>query len=190
VAEMTRSPGLVAAMLGGFDDPAVRDEVRGKAAVRCAAASRCRSRCIHRVIAAVATDRLAERAAAGSSSASAVCIAAVPGSMWLARRTGGVAQPDATATSTRGDARASGHRAVHRLAVAIRFFRSGITERGKVVAVTPARPMAMAIDDILDLKLAQQAGIGGGVGVLAVVLGITITSIAIPRRTLVMEPGC
>ena len=65
-------------------------------------------------------------------------------------------------------------------AVAIAIFGSGITDRWQVLAVTAAITVAMAIDDILDLSWRSKLGIEIGVGVLAVLLGITITTIAVP----------
>jgi UDP-GlcNAc:undecaprenyl-phosphate GlcNAc-1-phosphate transferase len=113
--------------------------------------------------------------------ASAVCIAAVPGTMWLARRTGAVARPDGDRhLHSRPTPRLGGIALFIGFAVAIALFGSGVTERWQVVGVTGAITIAMAIDDILDLNWLSKLGIEVGVGVLAVVLGITITSIAIP----------
>ncbi|MGA8415330.1 MAG: MraY family glycosyltransferase [Candidatus Dormiibacterota bacterium] len=113
--------------------------------------------------------------------ASAVCIAAVPGSMWLARRTGAVAHPDADRhlhpTPT---PRLGGIAMFVGFAIAIALFGSVITDRWQVLAVTGAITVAMAIDDILDLSWLSKLGIEIGVGVLAVLLGIVITTIAIP----------
>jgi UDP-GlcNAc:undecaprenyl-phosphate GlcNAc-1-phosphate transferase len=64
--------------------------------------------------------------------------------------------------------------------VAIAIFGSSITYQWQVLAVTGAITIAMAVDDILDLNWLSKLGIEVGVGVLAVVLGITITTIAIP----------
>ncbi|MFI5286991.1 MAG: MraY family glycosyltransferase [Candidatus Dormibacteria bacterium] len=113
--------------------------------------------------------------------ASAVCIAAVPGSMWLARRTGAVAHPDddrhlhPTPTPRLG-----GIAMFVGFAIAIALFGSVITDRWQVLAVTGAITVAMAIDDILDLSWLSKLAIEIGVGVLAVLLGIVITTIAIP----------
>jgi UDP-GlcNAc:undecaprenyl-phosphate GlcNAc-1-phosphate transferase len=113
--------------------------------------------------------------------AGAVCMVAVPASMWLARRTGAMAEPD-------GDRHLHDH-ATPRLggiamfagfAVAIAIFGSGITDRWQVLAVTGAITIAMAIDDILDLSWRSKLAIEIGVGVLTVVLGITITTLAVP----------
>jgi UDP-GlcNAc:undecaprenyl-phosphate GlcNAc-1-phosphate transferase len=101
--------------------------------------------------------------------------------MWLARRTGAVAQPDGDRhLHARPTPRLGGIALFIGFAVAIAIFGSGITDRWQVVAVTGAITIAMAIDDILDLNWLSKLGIEVGVGVLAVVLGITITSIAIP----------
>jgi UDP-GlcNAc:undecaprenyl-phosphate GlcNAc-1-phosphate transferase len=65
-------------------------------------------------------------------------------------------------------------------AVAIALFGSVISDRWQVLAVTGAITVAMAIDDILDLSWLSKLAIEIGVGVLAVLLGIVITTIAIP----------
>ncbi|MHB8488310.1 MAG: glycosyltransferase family 4 protein [Candidatus Dormibacteria bacterium] len=113
--------------------------------------------------------------------ASAVCIAAVPGSMWLAKRTGAMAKPDDDRhLHPRPTPRLGGIAMFAGFAVAIAIFGSGITDRWQILAVTGAITIAMAVDDILDLNWLSKLGIEVGVGVLAVVLGITITTIAIP----------
>ena len=114
--------------------------------------------------------------------ASAVCIAAVPGSMWLARRTGAVAEPDGDRHLHRqADAEARG---ASRCSPASRW-RSRSSGRASPIAGRSSRSpaaitVAMAIDDILDLSWRSKLGIEVGVGVLAVLFGITITTIAIP----------
>lgn len=113
--------------------------------------------------------------------ASAVCIAAVPGSMWLARRTGAVAHPDeARHLHAKPTPRLGGLALFAGFAVAIAIFGSGISYRWQVLAVTGAITIAMAVDDILDLSWLSKLVIEVGVGVLAVLLGIAITTIAIP----------
>jgi UDP-GlcNAc:undecaprenyl-phosphate GlcNAc-1-phosphate transferase len=113
--------------------------------------------------------------------ASAVCIAAVPGSMWLARRTGAVAQPDDDRhLHPAPTPRLGGIAMFVGFAIAIALFGSVITDRWQVLAVTGAITVAMAIDDILDLSWLSKLAIEIGVGVLAVLLGIVITTIAIP----------
>jgi len=113
--------------------------------------------------------------------ASAVCIAAVPGSMWLARRTGAVAEPDQDRhLHPLPTPRLGGIAMFAGFAVAIAIFGSGITYRWQVLAVTGAITIAMAVDDVLDLNWLSKLAIEVGVGVLTVVLGIAITTIAIP----------
>lgn len=113
--------------------------------------------------------------------ASAVCAAAVPASMWLARRTGAVAEPDGDRHLHREPTpRLGGIAMFAGFAVAIAIFGSGITLRWQVLAVTAAITVAMAIDDILDLSWRSKLAIEIGVGVLAVLVGITITFVAVP----------
>jgi UDP-GlcNAc:undecaprenyl-phosphate/decaprenyl-phosphate GlcNAc-1-phosphate transferase len=113
--------------------------------------------------------------------ASAVCIAAVPGSMWLARRTGAVAEPDEDRhLHPHPTPRLGGIAMFAGFAVALGLFGSGITYRWQVIAVTSVITLAMAIDDILDLSWRSKLAIEVGVGVLTAVLGITITFIAVP----------
>jgi UDP-GlcNAc:undecaprenyl-phosphate/decaprenyl-phosphate GlcNAc-1-phosphate transferase len=113
--------------------------------------------------------------------ASAVCIAAVPGSMWLARRTGAMAKPDADRhLHPRPTPRLGGIAMFAGFAVAIAIFGSSITYQWQILAVTAAITVAMAVDDILDLNWLSKLAIEVGVGVLTVLLGIAITTIAIP----------
>ncbi|MGA7988358.1 MAG: MraY family glycosyltransferase [Candidatus Dormiibacterota bacterium] len=111
----------------------------------------------------------------------AVCMVAVPGSMWLARRTGAVAEPDGDRhLHERATPRLGGIAMFAGFAVAIAIFGSGVTDRWQVLAVTGAITIAMAIDDILDLSWRSKLAIEIGVGVLTVLLGITITTFAVP----------
>ncbi len=113
--------------------------------------------------------------------ASAVCLVGVPGSMWLARRTGAVAEPDADRhLHPLPTPRLGGIAMFAGFAIAIAIFGSGITYRWQVLAVTGAITVAMAVDDILDLSWQTKLAIEVGVGVLTVLLGITINFIAIP----------
>ena len=57
-------------------------------------------------------------------------------------------------------------------------------DRWQVLAVTGAITIAMAIDDILDLSWRSKLAIEIGVGVLTVLLGITITTLAGSGRSL------
>jgi len=113
--------------------------------------------------------------------ASAVCIAVVPGSMWFARRTGAVAEPDADRhLHPHPTPRLGGIAMFAGFAIAIAIFGSGISQRWQVLAVTGAITIAMAVDDILDLSWRTKLAIEVAAGVLAVLLGITIDFIAIP----------
>jgi UDP-GlcNAc:undecaprenyl-phosphate GlcNAc-1-phosphate transferase len=113
--------------------------------------------------------------------ASAVCAAAVPASMWLARRTGAMAEPDGDRhLHPRPTPRLGGIAMFAGFAVAIAIFGSAITFRWQVLAVTGAITLAMAVDDVLDLSWRSKLAIEVAAGVLAVLLGITITFLAIP----------
>jgi UDP-GlcNAc:undecaprenyl-phosphate/decaprenyl-phosphate GlcNAc-1-phosphate transferase len=113
--------------------------------------------------------------------ASAVCIAVVPASMWFARRTGAVAEPDGDRhLHAQTTPRLGGIAMFAGFAIAIAVFGSAVPDRWQVIAVTGAITVAMAIDDILDLSWRSKLAIEIGVGVMTVLLGITITSIAVP----------
>jgi UDP-GlcNAc:undecaprenyl-phosphate/decaprenyl-phosphate GlcNAc-1-phosphate transferase len=113
--------------------------------------------------------------------AGGVCIAAVPCTMWLARRTGAVAEPDGDRhLHSRPTPRLGGIALFAGFAVAVAIFGSSIQLRWQVIAVTAAITLAMAIDDILDLSWQSKLLIEVGVGVLTAALGITITIIAVP----------
>src|SRR6202035_3106324 len=134
---------------------------------------------LHRVIAAVPSPWLS--ALPPFLVASAVCIAAVPGSMWLARRTKAVAQPDGDRhLHPNPTPRLGGIAMFAGFAVAIAIFGSSITYQWQVLAVTGAITIAMAVDDILDLSWLRTVAIEVAVGVLTVALAITITTVAIP----------
>jgi UDP-GlcNAc:undecaprenyl-phosphate/decaprenyl-phosphate GlcNAc-1-phosphate transferase len=113
--------------------------------------------------------------------ASAVCMVAVPGSMWLARRTGAVAHPDGDRhLHARATPRLGGIAMFAGFAVAIAIFGSAVPFRWQVLAVTAAITVAMGVDDILDLSWRSKLAIEVGIGVLTALLGITITFIAVP----------
>jgi UDP-GlcNAc:undecaprenyl-phosphate GlcNAc-1-phosphate transferase len=113
--------------------------------------------------------------------ASAVCIAVVPASMWFARRTGAVAQPDGDRhLHAQPTPRLGGIALFAGFAIAVAIFGSAVPDRWQVIAVTGAITVAMAIDDILDLSWRSKLAIEVGIGIVTVLLGITITSIAVP----------
>jgi UDP-GlcNAc:undecaprenyl-phosphate GlcNAc-1-phosphate transferase len=108
--------------------------------------------------------------------ASLVTCAAVPLSMWLARRVGAVDRPDAERRiHDRPTPRLGGIAMFAGFAVALAAFGSGIPERWQVVAVTAAITVAMAVDDVLRLPAWSKLVIEVGAGVMVVLLGITIT---------------
>src|SRR5579863_3601783 len=101
--------------------------------------------------------------------------------MWFARRTGAVAEPDGDRhLHEQPTPRLGGIAMFAGFAIAVAIFGSAVPDRWQVIAVTGAITVAMAIDDILDLSWRSKLAIEIGVGVVTVLLGITITSIAIP----------
>jgi UDP-GlcNAc:undecaprenyl-phosphate GlcNAc-1-phosphate transferase len=113
--------------------------------------------------------------------ASIICIAAVPVSVLLARRTGAVAEPDASRhIHPQPTPRLGGIAMFLGFAVSIAIFGGSIAYRWQTVAVTAAITVAMAIDDIFDLSWRSKLLIEIGAGILVALLGITITFIAIP----------
>ena len=113
--------------------------------------------------------------------ASTVCIAAVPGSIWLARRTGAVAEPDMDRhLHPQPTPRLGGIAMFIGFAVAVAIFGSSITYRWQVVAVCAAITIAMALDDIFDLSWKSKIVIEVGAGVLVAVSGVVISFIAVP----------
>ncbi len=108
--------------------------------------------------------------------ASAVTLAAVPPSMWLARRVGAVDTPDAERRiHSRPTPQLGGIAMFAGFAIALAAFGSGVPERWQVVAVTAAITLAMAVDDILRLPAWSKLLIEMGAGIMVAVLGITIT---------------
>jgi UDP-GlcNAc:undecaprenyl-phosphate GlcNAc-1-phosphate transferase len=110
-----------------------------------------------------------------------VCIAAIPVSVLVARRTGAKAVPDDERhLHPRPTPRLGGIAMFAGFAVAIAIFGGSVTDRWQVVAVCGVITAAMAIDDVLDLTWQAKLAIEVGAGILAAVLGMTITFIAIP----------
>jgi UDP-GlcNAc:undecaprenyl-phosphate GlcNAc-1-phosphate transferase len=108
--------------------------------------------------------------------ASLVTCAAVPLSMWLARRVGAVDRPDAERRiHRRPTPRLGGIAMFAGFAVALAVFGAGVPERWQVVAVTAAITLAMAVDDVLRLPAWSKLLIEMGAGILVAVLGISIT---------------
>ncbi|MBV8195663.1 MAG: undecaprenyl/decaprenyl-phosphate alpha-N-acetylglucosaminyl 1-phosphate transferase [Candidatus Dormibacteraeota bacterium] len=113
--------------------------------------------------------------------ASIVCMCAVPVSIWFARRTRAVAEPDADRhlhpTPT---PRLGGIAMFIGFAVAIAIFGDAITFRWQLIAVCLAITVAMALDDIFDLSWRSKLAIEVGAGVLVAITGVVITFIAVP----------
>ena len=110
-----------------------------------------------------------------------VCIATLPLSIWLARRTGAVAEPDADRhIHTQPTPRLGGIAMFLGFAVAVAAFGDSIAFRWQVVAVCGAITIAMALDDIFDLSWRAKLSIEVGAGVLVAVSGVLITFIAVP----------
>jgi UDP-GlcNAc:undecaprenyl-phosphate GlcNAc-1-phosphate transferase len=113
--------------------------------------------------------------------AGAVCIAALPASIWLARRTGAVAEPDDDRhIHAQPTPRLGGIAMFLGFAVAVAAFGDSIQYRWQVVAVCGAITVAMALDDIFDLSWKAKLTIEVGAGVLVAVSGVLITFIAVP----------
>lgn len=113
--------------------------------------------------------------------AGAVCIAALPASIWLAKRSGAVAEPDADRhIHSQPTPRLGGIAMFLGFAVAVAAFGDSIQYRWQVVAVCGAITVAMALDDVVDLSWKAKLTIEVGAGVLVALSGVLITFIAIP----------
>jgi len=113
--------------------------------------------------------------------AAAVCAAAVPLSMLLARRVGAVAQPDAERhLHAMPTPRLGGLAMLLGYVVAVAVFGGHIQSRWPLLAVAGVVTLVMAADDILDLAWWQKLVVVVGAGVAFVALGISITSIDLP----------
>lgn len=112
---------------------------------------------------------------------SAVCIATVPASIALARRTGAVAEPDRDRhLHQQPTPRLGGIAMFLGFAVAVAIFGEAIHYRWQVVAVCGAITVAMALDDIFDLSWRTKLAIEVGAGVLVALSGVLITFVAVP----------
>ena len=113
--------------------------------------------------------------------AGAVCLAALPASIWLAKRSGAVAEPDADRhIHSQPTPRLGGIAMFLGFAVAVAAFGDSIQYRWQVVAVCGAITVAMALDDVVDLSWKAKLTIEVGAGVLVALSGVLITFIAIP----------
>lgn len=123
---------------------------------------------------------------------SAVCIAAVPASIAVARRTGAVAEPDGDRhLHQQPTPRLGGMAMFLGFAVAVAIFGDAIHYRWQVVAACGAITVAMALDDIFDLSWRAKLAIEIGAGVLVAAGGVLITFVAVPGlgSTTVWELG-
>lgn len=113
--------------------------------------------------------------------ASVICIAVIPLTIILARRTGAVAEPDRDRHIHRQPTpRLGGIAMFLGFAVAVSVFGESIAYRWQVVAVCAAITVAMAVDDIFDLSWRLKLVIEVGAGVLVAATGVLITFIAVP----------
>jgi len=113
--------------------------------------------------------------------ASVVCLATIPLSAALARRSGAMAEPDLDRhLHPQPTPRLGGISLYLGFATAVAAFGGSIAYRWQIVAVTGAITLAMALDDIFDLSWRSKLAIEVGAGVLVALVGITITFIAVP----------
>jgi UDP-GlcNAc:undecaprenyl-phosphate GlcNAc-1-phosphate transferase len=115
--------------------------------------------------------------------ASVVCMAAVPLTMLLARRIGrgAVDQPgEARRIHKAPTPRLGGLAMFLGFAVAVAAFGGGIATRWQIVGITGAITVAMAVDDILGLNPRVKVAIELGAGLLAYIVGASITFVAFP----------
>jgi UDP-GlcNAc:undecaprenyl-phosphate GlcNAc-1-phosphate transferase len=108
-------------------------------------------------------------------------MAALPASIWLAKRSGAVAEPDADRhIHSQPTPRLGGIAMFLGFAVAVGAFGDSIQYRWQVVAVCGAITIAMALDDVFDLNWKAKLTIEVGAGVLVALSGVLITFIAVP----------
>jgi UDP-GlcNAc:undecaprenyl-phosphate GlcNAc-1-phosphate transferase len=113
--------------------------------------------------------------------ASIVTIVLIPGTIFVARRVGAVAEPDAERhLHSEPTPRLGGLALFGGFTVALIVFGGGVADRWQVVAVTAAITVAMLVDDILDLRWNAKLAIEVGAGVLAALLGVTINYFTVP----------
>jgi UDP-GlcNAc:undecaprenyl-phosphate GlcNAc-1-phosphate transferase len=108
--------------------------------------------------------------------ASAVTVAMVPLTGWLARRVGAVDEPDAERRIHRQPTpRLGGIAMFAGFALALAIFGRDLEYCWQVVAVTGAITIVMAVDDVLRLPAWWKLIIETGAGVMVVLVGITVT---------------
>jgi UDP-GlcNAc:undecaprenyl-phosphate GlcNAc-1-phosphate transferase len=115
--------------------------------------------------------------------ASVVCMVAVPLTMVLARRIGrgAVDRPDeARRIHKEPTPRLGGLAMFLGFAVAVAVFGGSIATRWQIVGITGAITVAMAVDDILGLNPRVKVAIELGAGLLAYIVGASITFVAFP----------
>ncbi len=111
----------------------------------------------------------------------AVCAAAVPASMWLARRLGAMAKPDAERhLHQRPTPRLGGLAMLLGFAVAVAVFGGGIESRWPLLAVSGGLTLVMLVDDIVDLPWWLKLAAGLGSGVAFYLLGVNIPFVDLP----------
>lgn len=107
---------------------------------------------------------------------SAITVAVVPPTIWLARRVGAVDRPDAERRiHSDPTPRLGGIAMFAGFAVAMAVFGRGVDDCWQVVAVCGAITVAMAVDDVLRLPPWWKLLIETGAGLLVALLGITVT---------------
>ncbi len=113
--------------------------------------------------------------------ASVVTLVLLPLTMFVARRLGAVAHPDADRhLHTEPTPRLGGLALFGGFAVALGVFGGSVSGRWEVIAVTAAITVAMLVDDILDLPWNAKLGIEAGAGMMVAALGITINYVTVP----------
>ncbi len=113
--------------------------------------------------------------------ASAVCLAATPGAMWVARRVGAVAEPDdGRHLHARPTPRLGGLAMVAGFVVAVAAFGGGVQSRWPILIVAGAVAVVMAVDDVVDLHWGPKLVVVLGAGVAFYLLGIDIPFVDLP----------
>ena len=113
--------------------------------------------------------------------ASAVCIALIWPTMWLAHRLGAVAHPDGERhLHDDSTPRLGGIAMFAGFAVAIVAFGGGVAARWPLLLVCAGVVLAMTIDDVVDLHWWQKLLVITGAGLAVYLSGIQIPFIALP----------